>query len=411
MTATMELDTPALEGRDEKLHAALEQVRELANASVDAVIPQAGLAMIPASAEARANGADPVYLTARTAEGTVPLRVLGGAHEQLAEKLMPRAWPYYQRMLAEAPELLATNLNTWLARQPQDKRLLRMVRPLPGDNRAPFEAYNAPFAVRAYLSDGYKVIDHFSVLKVLAPEMAERAAEVAEFHLSETKMNIRVVTPVQDLSDILGPGHRAVNEMVAIGIALRNSETGHAAVTTEIFARILRCSNGLVVDEPLRIAHLGKRQESDAAWMSEQTRRVTDAADLLRIRDRIRTGFGDESRRKVAGAIAAAAGEPLPEISGMSAFLTFIGNVGARFELSAAERDALLDTGADELAQAEVRPSEATRWNAAQAFTALARDTKAAGNFDRGTEIEKFGWKILTDPMDALVRAGKAASN
>ena len=326
---------------DARLAEVMQQVHTLANASVDAVIPQGGLRLAAVTPEMRANGADPVYLQAQTGEGEVPIAVLDGGHDQLAEKLMPGAQKYYRRMLSEAPALLAQNVNTWLQREHNANRLLRMVKPAGlGAEATParFESVGAPFALRAFLSDGYKQIDHHSVLKVLVPELNERSATVEEFNLSQKVLNVRVVTGAVDLTQRIQQAraqrdHTFVNEMVAFGVSVRNSETGHAAVTVEAFARILRCVNGLIVDEPFRLTHLGKRQDATEGWLQNDTRRLDDAAAIMRIRDRIRYTFSPEVQAKVAEGIITAAGEKI-ELGGASQVMKFVTNVGQRFDLS-----------------------------------------------------------------------------
>lgn len=407
---TLDLDAAPEEAEDPKLATALEAVRALSAASVDAVIPHRGFVMQAASSEAREHGADAVHLIAQAPEGEVTLRVFAGAHEQIAEKTGINL-PYYRKMLSEEPALLARNVNTWTGREPNALRLLRMQRPLPGQDVTAYEAGRASFAVRAYLSDGYKVIDHESVLAVLAPELASRQARVTEYNLSPEKFHIRAVMPVRDLDSLLKPGtHAHLNELLSIGVSIRNSETGHAAAAVELFAELLRCTNGLTAFEPLRIAHLGKKAGEDLSWMSEQTRRLTDAADVLKLRDKVRAGFDPKGQTRIGMAIAGAQAEPLmrEDIAGV---LSFVQGIGTRFDLSKGEVDALRDTTLEELMGSNTSPANATRWTAAQAFTALARNTKGTGSFERGVELERIGWRVLTDPVSALLKADKAATN
>jgi hypothetical protein len=71
-------------------------------------------------------------------EGIGQYAITDHAHNQLAEHLgIPKK--YYDRMKHERPELLAANINTWLAAKPER----RLVRTLDGH-------------VRAFLSDRYR---------------------------------------------------------------------------------------------------------------------------------------------------------------------------------------------------------------------------------------------------------------
>src|SRR6266511_530731 len=75
-------------------------------------------------------------------EGVGQYAITDHAHSQLAEHLgIPKK--YYDRMRQERPELLAANINTWLAAKPE-KRLVRTL-----DSQ-----------VRAFLSDKYRPLDH-----------------------------------------------------------------------------------------------------------------------------------------------------------------------------------------------------------------------------------------------------------
>lgn len=405
---------PEVLTNDQRLSNALAEVRALADAAVDAVVPQEGLRMIVSTPDLRGNGADAVYLAANTPDGQIPLRVLDGAHEQISEKTgIPL--PYYRKMLAEEPSLLAANVNRWLYREPKANRLLRMVKPVGAQRFAPeVEAMGSPFAVRAYLSDAYKVVDHYSVLRAVAPLFAERKAEVAEFTLTDRRFHIRALLPVVDVAQMIQRGNHTFlpngGEMLAFGVSIRNSETGHGAALVETFIRILRCINGLIVDEPFRMAHLGKREQADAEWMSAQTRRLTDAAAVLAIRDRAAFALSEEPQIRAAQKIAEAAGERL-ELPSAPAVIRFIQTLGAKFDLSKAEREALADTTLEELAQSNVAPSAASRWTASQAFTALGRNMKAEGDFERGVDLERLGWRVMVDPVEALLKAERAASN
>jgi hypothetical protein len=71
------------------------------------------------------------------------------AHAQMAGTLgIPK--PYYDRMLAEAPDLLSANVNRWLDRQPA-KKLIRTL-----DNE-----------VRAILSDSYRPLDNLDLAEAV----------------------------------------------------------------------------------------------------------------------------------------------------------------------------------------------------------------------------------------------------
>ena len=101
------------------------------------------------------------------------------AHRQMGQYLkIPAA--YYDRMRTEYPEMLAANVNGWLARTPDD---YRMVRTLDG-------------TARAILSDRYRRIDNYEVASTVLPIIAGmEGASVESCELTDSRMYLKVVNP------------------------------------------------------------------------------------------------------------------------------------------------------------------------------------------------------------------------
>ena len=90
--------------------------------------------------------------------GTLPVQL--NAHRQVGDRLkIPAA--YYDRLLADAPDLLVQNVNHWLRQTPET----RMVRTLDGE-------------VRAYLSDRYRPLEHCDLAEAVLPALADAGAVV-----------------------------------------------------------------------------------------------------------------------------------------------------------------------------------------------------------------------------------------
>src|SRR5262249_15602881 len=136
------------------------------------------------------------------------------AHSQLGDHLgIPRK--YYDRMKTEQPDLLASNIRTWLHADADNKRMIRAL-----DGR-----------VRAILSPKYRPLDYFDLAQVVLPELIEARAEIASCELTETRMYIKAILP--HLSDELptgqawGSGHNAVDRgKIVSAIVVSNSEVG-----------------------------------------------------------------------------------------------------------------------------------------------------------------------------------------
>lgn len=155
-------------------------------------------------------------------------------HLQIAERLDIPA-KYYNRMEAEAPHLLAVNVNAWLTRMGKDV----FIRGLGN-------------AVRAFLSDRYRVIDHLDFLYCSLNELQAHRAEIEDCHLSETEMYVKVRS--HHLKDFIR--HR--DDLIIGGLLLTNSETGHKALRVEPRIFRVQCTNGMVIEKlTIRQVHLG----------------------------------------------------------------------------------------------------------------------------------------------------------
>ena len=80
-----------------------------------------------------------------------PLDVGEIAHRQIGTHLSIPA-KYYAKMLAEKPELLCANINSWMEDAPS-KRMLRVL-----DGKA-----------RAFLSNRYLRLDHYEIVTAILP--------------------------------------------------------------------------------------------------------------------------------------------------------------------------------------------------------------------------------------------------
>lgn len=82
-----------------------------------------------------------------------PLEISENAHRQISARLgIPIK--YYNRMLAESPDLLTQNVNTWFNKNPEQ----RMLRVMEGK-------------IRAFLSNRYLRLDHHEVTCAVIPEI------------------------------------------------------------------------------------------------------------------------------------------------------------------------------------------------------------------------------------------------
>ena len=153
----------------------------------------------------------------------------GVCDQGVADKLgIPAA--YLRKTREQKPGLYDANVNGWL--EGDDRRFL--LRCLRGANGAG--------VARAFLSDGYKIIDNLDVLLAALDGVRQSGfpVRVAGCDLTERRMYVRVVCEqVAVLAPLLLAGYRspytgasgADNPVVSAGFILTNSETGCGAFT------------------------------------------------------------------------------------------------------------------------------------------------------------------------------------
>jgi hypothetical protein len=211
-----------------------------------------------------------------------------GCDQGIADKLgIPVA--YLRRMRADRPDLYDTNVNGWLASDGR-RFLIRCLRGGDGGGVA-----------RAFLSDGYKIIDNLDVL--LAALDGIRASglpvEVDGCDLTDRRMYVRVVCEqVAVLAPALLAGYRspftgaagADNPVVFAGFVIFNSETGCGAFTLTPRLVVQVCRNGMTITrDAVRAVHLGERLDEGPVSWSGNTQDKTLALITARTTDAVAT--------------------------------------------------------------------------------------------------------------------------
>jgi len=275
-----------------------------------------------------------------------PFSISEPCHAQIAEKLeIPLK--YYRRMEEEAPELLARNVNAWLERSEKEF----FVRGL-GDS------------VRAFLSDRYRVIDHFDVLMCALNELQAHDAEIEDCFLSETEMNIKVKS--QKLRDFV----RHKDDLMIGGIFLTNSETGHKALRVEPRLFRVKCSNGLIIEEMVtREIHIGNGDEA------------FDEIIYLSLRRSIRELFG-----KFGEIIQVLRESSEIKIKNPQ---KMISNVVEHYRLSEAQRDNILMAFGAE--------PEYDKYGIANALTLAAQKEET---WEKSVEMERIAGHLIVLPLE-----------
>jgi Domain of unknown function (DUF932) len=292
-------------------------------------------------------------------EGAYPLRDI--AHGQIAEWSGIPA-KYYNRMRAEAPELLASNVNRWF--DDGDKRMFRTI----GGN------------MRAFLSNRYRRIENEEIARAALPILHEapglqiRALEITErrMYIYATDKNVRAEVKVGDV--------------VEAGVKISNSEIGQGSASVEPVVFRLTCLNGATMkDTRLRATHVG-RQVSEGedlnAIFADDTRRVDDNALLLKMRDVIRWAMSEAALKSSTAKLrqlttTAIAGDPVQAVEVLSA------KIGANEGEKA------------DILSALIKGADLSAWGLVNAVTYQAHK---AESFDRAVEFEDLGGKLALMP-------------
>jgi len=200
-----------------------------------------------------------------------PLAIQGTAHAQIAGKIgVPKV--YYDRMRAEAPELLAANVNHWFNAQPGKQ----MVRTLDGK-------------VRGFLSDRFRAWDNYDLLNAAFPVLQGRNAVIQSCEVTEKHFFLKATFP--ELSTEI-PCSMRVGDIVDVGFSLRNSEIGFSSLAVEPFFNFRVCTNGMISNHAQRKYHVGKRADTQDAVeeiLRNETRDMRDTAFWMQIQDVLQT--------------------------------------------------------------------------------------------------------------------------
>lgn len=291
------------------------------------------------------------------------------AHEQLSAKLeIPKK--YYDRMRVEQPELLAKNVNTWLANS-NDKRMVRVL-----GNRA-----------RAILSDKYRPIDYDVILEAVLPTLlAEgRQLEVISSEITERKMYLQVISPRLT-------GEVKVGDVVQMGLSISTSDVGLGAVNIDPYLYRLACLNGMTMATAIRKYHVGKRIESDdMGFFSRQTIDMDNAVFIRKLKETVEHSFNELAFEDTLKRISLTTENKIVE-----AVPTVIKEVTKRFDLSKGEGDSLLKNF--------INGGDLSQWGLGNAVTAMANEVE---DYDRAMDYQKIGGQIIElSPKDWTVIAG-----
>lgn len=282
------------------------------------------------------------------------------AHQQLAGTLgIPK--PYYDRMLAEAPDLLSFNVNRWLEKQPA-KKLIRTL-----DNE-----------VRAILSDSYRPLDNLDLAEAVLPKLIDLQANVVSGEVTENRFYLKCVT------DRIS-GEVKVGDRLQAGVVISNSEVGQGSLRVEAMDYRLVCTNGMIRETAVRKAHLGRGARGQDAiedareYFRTQTRQADDRAFFLKVQDATAAMFDQARFNKRIEQY-----KTVSERSIDADPVQVVEVVAKKYGFNDGERSSIL--------QHLIRGGDMSQWGLANAVTRAAADVEF---YDRATELESLGGDVV----------------
>lgn len=285
-------------------------------------------------------------------------------HDQIADKLQIPG-RYYNRLRTEAPALLASNVNEWLARG-TERRFVRTFQPV-GEG----------LTGRAFLGGSYRPLDNFDLVTAIVPPMLDSGLQVVSSEITDRRLYLQTAT-----ERIAGEVKKG--DVVNLGLVVQNSEVGCGSLTIQVLVYRLACLNGLITASDLpgfRKVHIGWSNTENPDALTDETRRLKDAATWAEARDLIKHAVTQTTMDRVLARLRNIATLELPNPEAA------VEIVAEKFGLVEDERAAVIKN--------LIAGGDVSQWGLVNAVTALAHTAK---DYDRCVEIEGFGGKIAEMP-------------
>ena len=282
------------------------------------------------------------------------------AHQQIASRLNIPA-RYYQKMQAEAPQLLDDNVNTWLQKKPER----RMIRTLDGQ-------------ARAFLSDRYRRLDNLELCAVVLPVVQEmKGATIASCDVTPSHLYLKVINKRLKAEVDVG-------DVVQAGFVVSNSEVGLGSLRVEPLIYRLVCKNGLICkDFSTKKYHVGRQvnhSDEDAYELySEKTLAQDDKAFFMKVQDVVRAAVDEAKFQLTLDKLRLAKNTPLEHEPVKSVQI-----LADKFQLSQPEQGEIL--------RQLFMGSDCSRYGLMNAVTAASQSSTS---YERATELERIGGEIL----------------
>ena len=317
--------------------------------------------------------------------GTHTFNVNALAHDQIGTHTgIPSK--YYDKMLAEEPQLLATNVNKWFAKYPAP----RLIRTLDG-------------RVRAFLSDSYRPLENADLAEAVLPILLDMKLDIMSCEITERRLYIKAVDERLKL-DVpsgrkMGDGSHCFFDTCSPAIIISNSEVGFGQLSVDsgVFTKV--CTNmAMIADGGMKRRHVGSRNaltdgEQVRHLLSDATKRATDKAIWMQVRDVVRGAFDEAKFKATTDKMAGLAQDKIE------------GDVVKVVEFGS-KQFGFTETEGKSVLKHLIEGGDLTRYGL---FNAVTRTAQDLDSYDRATEFEAMGGKIIELPKNDWQRMAKAA--
>ncbi len=297
------------------------------------------------------------------------------AHEQIAAHTeIPKA--YYDKMQKDAPRLLASNVNEWFKKYPAP----RMVRTLDG-------------AARAFMSDKFRTdMENEDLANALLPVIGDLGLQISSCDITDRRMYIKAVDPkvCRELAKAgarFGDGGHTIVRVASPAITISNSEVGHGAWSVRGGYYDSFCSNlAFFGERSMKQAHVGGKHtiaEGELyAMLSDRSRRLDSAALYSKLVDVVKGVFDGVQFNALIDKVEGAQEDKIT------------GDVVKVVEVSS-KRLGLNETEGKSVLRHLIEGGDLSRFGMMNAITRMSSDVD---NYDRASELEHVGAKIIELP-------------
>lgn len=356
--------------------------------------PDIDSAIVPASGNGHAHQR-PTHVTSlvvqvkendKLVDKYLPLNDL--AHDQLATHLAIPA-RYYDRLREDFPELLKENVNTLIQAAPQAEH--RMVRSLDG-------------VARAFLSDSYEQLDNWDLMRFLMPLFAPQDTKLRDgtvikclrnpdgtpisvtfrsCNVTDTNLYIKLVCK-QITAEL------KVGQTVRAGVIIKNSEVGMGKIAVFPFYEVLQCKNGAYLTEwGNSRRHVGRAKGGDVTGGNDASKFYSDATKKARDKS-LFLQMADVVRGTLTEAMFSEMLEPMREAMGVK----LVGQPQAAIEV-VGRNLGLAEDEQDDILNYLIQGGDLSIWGLSNAITRFSQDVES---YDRATELEGVGGRVITLP-------------